>query len=138
GLSELNSEIDTQIGIIFGAGTLPFRGHLDLKNADNFFREYRGIGTITLQSALRYSHKKGDAEALVNLAKAKLPETPELFSDEEKKEIVNLIRIFGAEYSRILRQIAPMINRIADLLPQQRDRLMHKGTGGYSRNAPDI
>jgi phosphoenolpyruvate carboxylase len=138
GLSELNSEIDTQIGIIFGAGTLPFRGHLDLKNADNFFREYRGIGTITLQSALRYSHKKGDAKALVNLAKAKLPETPELFSAEEKEEIVNLIGIFGAGYSRILRQLAPMINRIADLLPQQRDRLMHKGTGGYSRNAPDI
>jgi phosphoenolpyruvate carboxylase len=138
GLSELNSEIDTQIGIIFGAGTLPFRGHLDLKNAENFFRECQGIETITLQSALRYSHKKGDAEALVNLAKAKLPEMPELFSAEEKEEIVNLIGIFGTGYSRILRQLAPMINRIADLLPQHRDRLMHKGTGGYSRNAPNI
>lgn len=61
-LCELNSELDTQTGIIFGAGTLPFRGHLDLKNAENFFREYQGIETITLQSALRYNHKKGDAE----------------------------------------------------------------------------
>jgi phosphoenolpyruvate carboxylase len=138
GLSELNSELDTQTGIIFGAGTLPFRGHLNLKNAENFFSEYRGVGTITLQSALRYSHKKGDAEALVNLAKAKLPETPEFLSTEEKEEIVNLIGIFGAGYSRTLRQLAPTINRIAALLPQQRDRLMHKGKGGYSRNAPDI
>lgn len=138
GISELNSELDTQTGIIFGAGTLPFRGHLDLKNAENFFREYRGIGTITLQSALRYSHKKGDAEALVSLAKERLPQTPEVFSAEEKEEIVNLIGIFGASYSRILRQLAPTINQIADLLPQQRDRLMSKGTGGYSRSAPDI
>ncbi len=137
GLSELNSELDAQTGIIFGAGTLPFRGHLDLKNAENFFREYRGVGTITLQSALRYSHKKGDAEALVNLAKARLPETPKIFSAEEKEEIVNLIGIFGASYGWTLGQLAPIINRIADLLPQQRDRLMHKGTGGYSRSAPD-
>ncbi len=31
-----------------------------------------------------------------------------------------------------------MINSIAELLPQQRDRLMHKGSCGYSRSAPDI
>lgn len=138
GISELNSEIDTDTGIIFGAGTLPFRGHLDLKNAENFFKEYRGIGTITLQSALRYSHEKGDAEALVSLAKARLPETPEIYSIEEKKEVVNLIGIFGARYGRILRDLAPMINQIANFLPQQRDRLMHKGNGGYSRSTPDI
>ncbi len=138
GISELNSELDTETGIIFGAGTLPFRGHLNLKNAENFFAEYRGIGTITLQSALRYSHEKGDAQALVSLAKARLPETPEIYSDEEKNEIINLIGIFGARYSRILRELAPMINRVAELLPQQRDRLMHKGSGGYSRSTPDI
>ncbi|KKG08788.1 phosphoenolpyruvate carboxylase [Methanosarcina sp. 2.H.A.1B.4] len=138
GISELESELDTEMGIIFGAGTLPFRGHLDLKNAENFFREYRGIGTITLQSAVRYSHEKGDAEALVNLAKKKLPETPELFSLEEKEELVNLIGIFGTRYSRIIRELSSTINQLADLLPQQRDRLMHSGSGGYSRSAPDI
>jgi phosphoenolpyruvate carboxylase len=138
GLCELNSKLETQTGIIFGAGTLPFRGHLDLKNAENFFREYQGVGTITLQSALRYSHKKGDAEALVKLAKDKLPEIPEFFSAEEKEEVINLIGIFGTSYSQTLRQLASTINQIAALLPQQRDRLMHKGTGGYSRSAPDI
>ncbi|MGB9929503.1 MAG: phosphoenolpyruvate carboxylase [Methanosarcina sp.] len=138
GISELNSEIDTETGIIFGAGTLPFRGHLDLENADNFFNEYQGIGTITLQSALRYSHEKGEAKALVNRAKERLPETPGIYSSEEKEEIVNLIGIFGARYGRILRELAPMINQISELLPQQRDRLMHKGAGGYSRNSPDI
>jgi phosphoenolpyruvate carboxylase len=138
GIFELYSELDTDTGIIFGAGTLPFRGHLDLKNAENFFNEYRGIGTITLQSAIRYSHEKGDARSLVNLAKSRLPETPKIFSCEEKAEIVNLIGIFGARYGKILGELAPMINRISELLPQQRDRLMHKGKVGYSRSAPDI
>jgi phosphoenolpyruvate carboxylase len=138
GITELNTELDTKTGIIFGAGTLPFRGHLDLKNAENFFSEYRGIGTITLQSALRYSHEKGDAQALVRLAESRLPETPDVYSNEENEELVNLIGIFGARYSKILRELAPVINRIAELLPQQRDRLMHKGSGGYSRTAPDI
>ena len=138
GLSELDSELDIETGIIFGAGTLPFRGHLDLKNAENFFKEYRGIGTVTLQSALRYSHEKGDAQALVRLAEARLPEAPNIFSPDEKEELVNLIGIFGAKYARVLRELAPAIDRLAGLLPQQRDRLMHKGNGGYSRNAPDI
>jgi phosphoenolpyruvate carboxylase len=138
GISELNSELDISTGIILGAGSLPFRGHLNLKNADNFFREYRGINTITLQSAIRYSHSKGDAEALVSLADARLPESPKIFSIEEKEEIVNLIGIFGARYSRIIRELSPTINLLACLLPHQRDRLVHKGTCGYSRNVPDI
>ncbi len=138
GISELNSELDTGTGIIFGAGTLPFRGNLNLKNAENFFREYRGISTITLQSAVRYSHGKGEAEALVRLAEARLPESPNIYSSEEKEEIINLIGVFGTRYSRIIRELSPAINQLACLLPQQRDRLMHKGTGGYSRNAPDI
>lgn len=138
GISELNSELDTCTGIIFGAGTLPFRGHLNMKNAENFFREYRGIGTITLQSAVRYSHEKGEAEALVRLAEKRLPESPDIYSSEEKEEIANLIGIFGARYSRIIREMSSTINQLASLLPQQRDRLMHNGTGGYSRSAPDI
>jgi len=138
GISELNRERDTGTGIIFGAGTLPFRGHLNLKNAENFFREYRGIGTITLQSAIRYSHEKGEAQSLVRLAEKRLPESADTYSSEEKEEIVNLIGIFGAKYSRIIRELSSTINQLAGLLPQQRDRLMHKGSGGYSRNTPDI
>lgn len=138
GITELNNELDTKTSIIFGAGTLPFRGHLDLNNAENFFKEYRGIGTITLQSAIRYNHEKGDAKALAKLAKSTLPETPDIYSIEEKEELVNIIGIFGARYSKILRELAPTINRIAELLPQQRDRLMNKGRNGYSRTSPDI
>ncbi|WP_406662019.1 phosphoenolpyruvate carboxylase [Methanolobus sp. ZRKC3] len=137
-LNELEMESGTDIGIIFGAGTLPFRGHLTLQNAHNFFEEYRGIDTITLQSAIRYNHEKGDAEKLVRRAKSRLSKPARIFSSTEKEEIINIIGIFGASYNRAIRQFSSSINSIADLLPRQRDRLMRDGGTGYARDVPDI
>ncbi|WP_406657105.1 phosphoenolpyruvate carboxylase [Methanolobus sp. ZRKC2] len=137
-LNELEADIDTSIGIIFGAGALPFRGHVTLENADNFFEEYRGIDTLTLQSGLRYDHEKGDAENLVKQAKSKLSGSPDAFSDDDKEEIINIIAIFGARYNRAIKDISPIINSISDLLPQQRDRLTRVGSTGYSRDAPSM
>jgi phosphoenolpyruvate carboxylase len=74
----------------------------------------------------------------VNFAKSRSPKTQKIFSCEKKEEIVNIIGILGANYGRILREIEPIINKIADVLTQQRDRLMHKGRRGYSRSSPDI
>ncbi|WP_370575926.1 phosphoenolpyruvate carboxylase [Methanomethylovorans sp.] len=137
-LNELETSTDISIGIIFGAGALPFRGHVTLNNSDNFFNEYRGIDTLTLQSGLRYDHEVGDAEKLVRLAKSKLSKSPNKFSDHEKEELINIIGIFGARYNRTIKQILPLINCVADLLPQQRDRLTRGGNTGYSRDAPNI
>ncbi|WP_370575472.1 phosphoenolpyruvate carboxylase [Methanomethylovorans sp.] len=137
-LHELEAGMDTKIGIIFGGGALPFRGHVTLGNADNFFEEYRGIDTLTLQSGLRYDHETGDAENLVKIAKSKLSESPDEFSDHEKEELINIIAIFGARYNRAVKSAAPVVNSISDFLPQQRDRLTRGGKTGYSRDAPDI
>ncbi|MDG6245031.1 MAG: phosphoenolpyruvate carboxylase [Methanolobus sp.] len=137
-LHELEPEIDTEIGIIFGGGALPFRGHVTLENADNFFEEYRGIDTLTLQSGLRYDHEEGKAENLVKYAKNKLSKSPDIFTDEEKEELINIIAIFGSRYNRALKSISPTINSISDFLPQQRDRLTRGGKTGYSRDAPNI
>ncbi|ATU08777.1 phosphoenolpyruvate carboxylase [Methanohalophilus portucalensis] len=137
-LHELETEIDTRIGIIFGGGSLPFRGHVTLENADNFFEEYRGVDTLTLQSGLRYDHEIGDAEKLVKIAKDKLSSQPNVLSNDEKKELINIIAIFGARYNKAMKSVAPVINSISDFLPQQRDRLTRRGKTGYSRDAPDI
>ncbi|ADI74128.1 phosphoenolpyruvate carboxylase [Methanohalobium evestigatum Z-7303] len=137
-LNQLGMDTGTDIGIILGAGSLPFRGHMSLKNADNFFEEYRGIDTITLQSALRYNHAESDAEKLVNIAKSELSKTARIFNSSEKEEIINIIGIFGARYNKSIQQISSSINRIADLLPPQRDRLVRGGGTGYARDVPDI
>ncbi|MGM0770583.1 MAG: phosphoenolpyruvate carboxylase [Halobacteriota archaeon] len=137
-LHELEASIDTQIGIIFGAGALPFRGHMTLENADNFFNEYRGIDTVTLQSALRFDHEKGDAEEFVRRAKDELSKSPDKLSDDEKEELFNIIGIFGTRYNKAIQQFSSTINCISDFLPQQRDRLMRGGGTGYARDTPDV
>ncbi len=137
-LHELEKNIDTKIGIIFGGGALPFRGHVTLENANNFFEEYRGIDTITLQSGLRYDHEEGDALKLVKHAKNKLSKSPDEFSSDEKEELINIIAIFGASYNRAIKSISPVVNSISDFLPQQRNRLTRCGKTGYSRDTPDI
>ncbi|MFQ6056427.1 MAG: phosphoenolpyruvate carboxylase [Methanosarcinales archaeon] len=137
-LCSLDQNIDTQIGIIFGGGALPFRGHVTLENADNLFTEYAGIDTITLQSGIRYDHAEDDAKILVKLAKKELSKKPELFSEEESNEIINIIGILGAQYLKTISQIPNLINCVADLLPNQRDRLMRIGSLGYSREIPEL
>ncbi|MBP1908939.1 phosphoenolpyruvate carboxylase [Methanolobus bombayensis] len=137
-LHELEKNFDTKIGIIFGGGSLPFRGHVSLENADNFFEEFRGIDTLTLQSGIRYDHEEGNAENLVRHARNKLSRSPDELSNDEKEELVNIIALFGARYNRAMKSISSVINNISDFLPQQRDRLTRGGKTGYSRDAPDI
>lgn len=127
-LRELEKEIPHRIGIILGAGALPFRGHVTSSNAENLFSEYRGIDTITIQSALRYDHR--DAEKFI---KAIVLRQPEYRSEDEKKEILQIIRIMEEEYRKAIPAMAGVINTIAGLLPNQRDRLISSGIAGYAR-----
>ncbi|WP_440953164.1 phosphoenolpyruvate carboxylase [Methanococcoides sp. FTZ1] len=137
-LCELEKKIDTSIGIIFGAGTLPFRGHLNRQNATNFFEEYKGISTITLQSAIRFNHSKAEYEELIRYAREKLSGSPEKYDPNDKNDLVNMIAILGSKYNRIIHHIAPTINRVSTMMPQQRDRLIHGSSTGYSREVAEI
>lgn len=137
-LCELEKNIDTNIGIIFGAGTLPFRGHLSQQNAANFFEEYKGISTITLQSAIRHNHSEDESRELIKYAKKNLSGSPERYDQNDKNDLVNMIAILGSRYNQIIEHISPTISQISNLMPQQRDRLMHGGSNGYSRDIPEI
>ncbi|NYT19173.1 MAG: phosphoenolpyruvate carboxylase, partial [Methanosarcinales archaeon] len=137
-LCELEKKIDTNIGIILGAGTLPFRGHLNRKNATNFFEEYKGISTITLQSAIRYNHSENESRELIKYARKNLSGSPQKYDQNYKNDLVNMIAILGSRYNQIIEHIAPTISQISGLMPQQRDRLMHGNSTGYSRELPEI
>lgn len=134
-LRELENEMPYKLGIILGAGALPFRGHVTLSNADNLFSEYRGIDTITIQSALRFDHPAGDAEKFIKAID--FHGQPEYRNEDEKQEILNIIRIMEEEYRKVIPGLAGIINIISGLLPNQRDRLISNGAAGYGRKSGD-
>ncbi|WP_048206182.1 phosphoenolpyruvate carboxylase [Methanococcoides methylutens] len=137
-LCGLEKKIDTNIGIIFGAGTLPFRGHLNRQNAPNFFEEYKGISTITLQSAIRFNHSENESRELIKYAREKLSGSPETYDQNAKTDLINMIAILGSRYNQVIQHIAPTVSCISSLMPQQRDRLIHGSSTGYSREIPEI
>ncbi len=119
---------------ILGAGSLPFRGHVTPDNIENVLWEYSGIRTLTIQSALRYDYGKHEAKKVIKIIKKKISKKPLNFTKEEKDEIIEIIGIFTREYLISFYQIAhSRVMEIADLLPNQRDRLATKGTLGYAR-----
>jgi phosphoenolpyruvate carboxylase len=135
---ELEKEMDIEIGMIFGGGSLPFRGHVTLENIENVLREYPGIDTITLQSGLRYDHGIEKAREFIKIVKKKLPTEARFYSQDEKREIIEIAGILAKTYIKTLYRVADAVKKVAELLPNQRDRLTTGGVIGYSRNAPDL
>ena len=52
-LKNLEKTKNVNIHPIIGVGSKPFRGHLSPENVENFLGEYRGLTTVTIQSAFR-------------------------------------------------------------------------------------
>jgi len=127
-----------EISPILGAGTLPFRGHASPENLDNLIREYSGIRTLTLQSALRYDHGREATKSVVKKLKASLPGAKPLsYSKEERKEIAEIIAVFLREYLMSFYYLGYSgLLKVADLMPDRRDRLARKGALGYAREPP--
>jgi phosphoenolpyruvate carboxylase len=133
-----SERLGIDVAPIWGAGSLPFRGHLTPDNMDNIVRDFRGLHTITIQSALRYDHPPDRLKELVGKARRELPTDDHLaYSDEEVKEILMIIGVFARSYVRTLERLAGSIAAISDLAPRQRDRLTRDSLAGYGRSMHD-
>ncbi len=136
---ELSDRYEICIYPILGVGALPFRGHLRPENVKNILNEYSGIRTITIQSALRYDFERKELFEMLNYIRSNIEYlNPLNFTNEEIREIIDIIGIFTKEYVITLLSIASKIKFISDILPNQRDRLIRAGPYGYSRESPDL
>jgi len=123
------------IAPIFGAGSLPFRGHVTLENIDNIIKAYPGVKTITIQSALRYDHGFDKTRKLAQILKERLPTENHLkFSEDEYHTLYNFIGIFTKHYLNTFFRIIDMVCKVSDLMPKQRDRLARISAVGYARD----
>jgi len=138
-LRKLMEGAGVEIYPIIGCGTMPFRGHLSPDNMENFLEEYRGVHTVTIQSALKYDYELDVAKNAIKQLNEKLPRgcSPLIDPDEEAVLLKGLIKL-RTGYQRAIERMAPLINSIARYIPSRRARKLHIGLFGYSRSVGGI
>ena len=124
---------------ILGVGSKPFRGHLSPENIDNFLEEYKGLSTVTVQSAFRYDYPTGQVKEGIDTLNQRLPNgEPETIEPDEEKVLVECALQVQAKYESQIELLAPFINSVASYVPQRRARKLHIGLFGYSRSVAGI
>jgi phosphoenolpyruvate carboxylase len=130
-------ENELPVAPMFGAGALPFRGHVTVENVQNVLGEYSGTRTITVQSGIRYDHEPEKAKQLVRILRQELPKGKPLnYTEEQQQDMLLMCGMFAKHYISTLLCIAPAVKQISDILPKQRDRLTRGGKTGYARWGP--
>lgn len=120
---------------IIGCGSVPFRGNLTPGKTGRFLREYPGVSTATVQSSFRYDHPLDEVNKAVkalNRGLGRKVDVPAL-DGEELKEVERLIAIFKKHYRETIIRIAPLIIEMSRYIPRRRERRLHTGLFGYSR-----
>ncbi|HBY73258.1 MAG TPA: phosphoenolpyruvate carboxylase, partial [Candidatus Kerfeldbacteria bacterium] len=120
---------------IVGTGSLPFRGSCAPDNIDKYLEEYRGVRTITMQSAFRYDYPLTQVKAAIQRLQKDLPRTtPQFFGKRELGIVQNIVRKAEAHYREAVMSVAADMFRIVPAIPARRERRLHIGLLGYSRS----
>ena len=138
-LKLLEEKMGVNIHLILGVGSMPFRGHLSPDNVEKFMDEYKGLSTVTIQSALKYDYPLDKARELVNTLNRRLPNgDPQIIDSAEEEGMTALLKKSRRFYERIVEDLAPLINSVASYVPARRARKLHIGLFGYSRRVGAI
>jgi phosphoenolpyruvate carboxylase len=138
-LEKLERKQNFEIHPIVGVGSKPFRGHLSPENVENFLNEYKGLSTVTVQSAFRYDYPADQVKNSVSVLNASLPngESPVIELSEEKI-LLKVLYKCRKQYENSVESLSPLINSIASYVPPRRARKLHIGLFGYSRDVAGI
>lgn len=138
-LKILENSTNTSVYPIIGVGTMPFRGHLSPCNINHFLIEYKGVYTVTIQSAFKYDYPLEDAKKTVDVLNEDLPCGELTVIESSDVEVLKTLLIkFMGKYQKIVETLAPLINSVATYIPQRRARKLHIGLFGYSRNVGKV
>jgi phosphoenolpyruvate carboxylase len=134
-LGSLHDSTGVELYPMIGVGSMPFRGHLCPTNVDNFLTEYRGLNTVTVQSAFRYDYPLPQVKAAVSKLNSMLPNgAPQHVDENQEKLLRTAMYKLISEYQSRIEDLAPLINSVARFVPRRRARKLHIGLFGYSRN----
>lgn len=134
-LRGLSEEIGVKIYPILGAGSAPFRGHLDPNTVDRLLKEYPDVQTFTVQSAFKYDNPVPSVISAINKLKTSQVSRG---SDIEEGKCIEIIDKVSVEYRRLVEHLAPIINHLAGFVPKRRMRKLHVGLFGYARDVGKV
>jgi len=138
-LRKMGKEQEISVHPIIGVGTKPFRGHLAPDNVEHFLQEYKGLSTVTIQSALRYDYPLEEVKECIRLLNERLPNgEPIIMEPYEEALLLQALHKCKDQYESAIEPLAPLINSIAGHIPPRRARKLHIGLFGYSRNVAGV
>ncbi|HEX9262518.1 MAG TPA: phosphoenolpyruvate carboxylase, partial [Candidatus Bathyarchaeia archaeon] len=106
---------------------------------EDFLHEYRGLSTVTIQSAFRYDYPIEQAKESMKLLNSRLPNgEPTRVEPDEENTLLEVLLKCRKRYESAIELLAPLVNRISVYVPQRRARKLHIGLFGYSRNVAGV
>ncbi|MBC7112767.1 MAG: phosphoenolpyruvate carboxylase [Candidatus Methanomethyliales bacterium] len=124
---------------IIGVGSMPFRGHLSPTNVEKFLEEYKGLSTVTIQSALKYDYPLEEVKTCVSTLNRCLPNSiPQTIDHDEEEALDSTLQKSATLYGKIVERLAPLINNVSSYVPPRRARRLHIGLFGYSRRVGTV
>jgi len=129
-LEEVEERTSVEIYPIVGFGSPPFRGNLRPDTAEIVVKEWRSVQTFTIQSAFKYDYAEKDVVKGIEIINSRRKKKCEQIDEEKAKRI---IKKSSEEYRKTVLLLANIVNRIALHVPSRRERKLHVGLFGYSR-----
>lgn len=133
---EFGEENGIEVFPWIGGGSLPFRGGINPENLSAAIDEYKGVATLTIQSAFRYDYDLDTVKKSIDRLNKEIPANTNKYtrvSPKETKILREFIEKSDKIYKETVENIADIINRVATRLPSHRERVQHIGLFGYSR-----
>ncbi len=116
---------------IIGAGAVPFRGHLNPTNVARAFTEYPSAHTLTVQSAFKFDYERDTVREGIQQVLAHERQEPPPVDERRARKVIDK---YAAEYQARVRELSPIITKLAEYIPKRRERKLHVGLFGYGRS----
>ena len=130
-LHDLEGRLGLSLFPIIGAGSVPFRGHLNPVNVERALIEYPSAQTFTVQSAFKYDYDKKTVQEAIAKIRAHQRGEPVPVDQESARAIMDRTT---AEYQARVQQLTGVIRAVSAHVPKRRERKLHVGLFGYGRS----
>jgi phosphoenolpyruvate carboxylase len=124
---------------ISGVGSLPFRGGLTPDTIDEYINEYKGMRTVSLQSAFRFDYPLSSVKKAVKTLETQLPKSKPRHISPKQRQLLLDVSMFSSEaYQTTLQHVFKDVAPLFAAVPRRRERRQHIGLLAYGRSMKNV